>query len=1139
MKLFRNVKTVRREESRKEILYFSLALALFLDLFAAVLLGVSQVTDAKYLACPILLVIVDAGFLLLSVFTNYRFRYSIAGTLIYLCCTLILVAVMTALHANGGTVTLAAGSVWLVSHLLSVAGVVAAAFGIARRSGKLKFISYAAGGAVLIAAVLYGAIAGTGGVFGQGMTGRTVTYAYDKDTDGYVAVSLVAGRGGKLIIPETFNGKRVRAADCGIFSEEGLTEIYLDSAGELELENTVKLQAFREGVVVYADRSEYDALRSGYFKEAYETSSEGLLRFACSFAPTGLAADEVFVSFDYSMDTLQTAKGEVLPVWVGKKGDTFRLDFADIGYARHADEHSDADLLWCSRNMGGFILTAPVAGNTSIAGTSIEHSVTGAQLRFARIFRITIGEDNDAVYETPDDYKFTVTGGETLNYRLATVNTCDEIIDNFPKREGFALSFRTAGSTLSGKLSDVLKSSSSDRVSVFPDWRLLPPSIRSLSTANGGRTITYGNAATILWETETPAEGFACDYEITLPDGSSRSLNGQTDYEILNFQPSDGGTYLVTIGISAPKITSLTAEASSPITLEFAKRELTLAWDDFADDVYDGSAKEITANVLSGVINDDEITFQLSRKAVHDAGSYTVVATLTGNCDAKYALTAPSASRTYTVKPRPVAVDWTVGTYTYNGLMQAPTASITLVNGSARTLSVSGGRGAGEQTATATNSDGNYTLTNPTQRYTIAKRGVSLVWSDTASFTYDGSVQYPVAANVNNAVAGEQAEILRALSYAGGGRTVGSYTVTATLNHANYEIAENASRDFTVTARDYRVRVYSSSKTYDGKKFDSFAVNFSGLAGNDSPVGVAKIEYTYTTDLTSAGEHDIIPVVTTINENYRLASAEKGTIVIAKRPVTIIADSKSKTYDGTAFTDFTYSAVNLAEGESKESVCGSVTFTVSGNATDAGTYTITVDQTNASDNYTFTRRSGTLTIAKRVFSLQWSQKRVFAYGEDASELRAVPDCDVAISYEYYDVHGVRLSGVPTAAGSYTVRVVYDTDNYTALDPSCTFTIEKRAVTISWTGSREFTVGEDAGALKATPSYAVEINYEYYDFAGNRLSGVPTAAGSYTVRAVVKDADGRYTVTGDRCTFVIVERSDISVGDSTGEKEARA
>ena len=266
MKLFRNVKTVRREESRKEILYFSLALALFLDLFAAVLLGVSQVTDAKYLACPILLVIVDAGFLLLSVFTNYRFRYSIAGTLIYLCCTLILVAVMTALHANGGTVTLAAGSVWLVSHLLSVAGVVAAAFGIARRSGKLKFISYAAGGAVLIAAVLYGAIAGTGGVFGQGMTGRTVTYAYDKDTDGYVAVSLVAGRGGKLIIPETFNGKRVRAADCGIFSEEGLTEIYLDSAGELELENTVKLQAFREGVVVYADRSEHDALRSGYFK---------------------------------------------------------------------------------------------------------------------------------------------------------------------------------------------------------------------------------------------------------------------------------------------------------------------------------------------------------------------------------------------------------------------------------------------------------------------------------------------------------------------------------------------------------------------------------------------------------------------------------------------------------------------------------------------------------------------------------------------------------------------------------------------------------------------------------------------------------------------------------------------------------
>ena len=47
MKLFRNVKTVRREESRKEILYFSLALALFLDLFAAVFFRPSLVTDRQ------------------------------------------------------------------------------------------------------------------------------------------------------------------------------------------------------------------------------------------------------------------------------------------------------------------------------------------------------------------------------------------------------------------------------------------------------------------------------------------------------------------------------------------------------------------------------------------------------------------------------------------------------------------------------------------------------------------------------------------------------------------------------------------------------------------------------------------------------------------------------------------------------------------------------------------------------------------------------------------------------------------------------------------------------------------------------------------------------------------------------------
>lgn len=1146
MKLFRNEKTVRREASRKEFLYFSLALVIFLDLFAAIMIGVSGVTDAKYIVCPALLVALDVCFLVLSLFTNYRFRYSVAGTVLYLCFSLTLLAVTAALHAGGGTVTRTAGGAWLAAHLLALAGTCAAAFGAAGQSGKYRYVSFAALGAAIAAAVLYCTTAGIGGAFGQGYAGRTVTYRYDAAADGYVAVSLVKGRGERLTIPETFNGKRVVAVDCAVFSADGLEEIYLDSAGALELTNTASLQDFKDGVTVYADKDEYDALRSAYFKDAYEQSSEALLRFACSFAPTGLEKDEVFVSFDYSMETLQRAQGEVLPVWVGKKGDVFRTDFSGVGYAAHADANSDADLLWCTRNMAGYILASPVAGETPIAGQRIEHSVTGAQLRFTRVYRVSIGDDNDAVYETPAGYRQTAVEGETLPYKLATADTCDRIIEEFPAREGFSLSFRTAGATLSGKLSDVLKNGDADSVVIYPVWQLLPPVLSPVEVSGGNRAVVYGTPETKLsWTAETP-EGFACDYSLTVPDGSALSVG--SEYTVNNFAPDHAGTYTVTATMSAPQITSLTAEASASIALEFVKKELSFGWNALASSVYDGTRKEVTARVTDGVVNNDEITFALSPSGFTDAGDHTVSLTLTGECSGKYVPSAQSRSHVYTVEPMPVAVSWAAsGSYVYNGSNQAPGAGYQSVDGQTHSLTVrGGGRNAGEYTARVESPDKNYTFTNPECPYEILKKNVTLVWQDNVNLVYNGKTQHPAAVGVNGAVSGEEPSVLNAVSYTGGGRTVGSYTVSATLAHTNYALAAgepSATKEFSVAAREYSVRVYSATKTYDGKKFDAYAVNFSGLADGDSPASVARVEYSCATDLTGAGTHEILPNVTTVNENYRLSSAENGTVTIAKRPAILTADNKSKTYDGTAFEDFTYSVTNLAEGESKESVCGTVTFTVSGNATDAGTYTVTLSQANASENYAFTLRQGTLTVAKRTFGVHWAEKRTFAYGEDLYPLTATPDYPVAISYEYFTAAGVRLDKMPTAVGSYMVRAKYNTDNYALVsDRDCPFTIVKRAVTLVWSEKTLFTEGEDAGELKATADYAVEITYEYYDEFGNRMSGVPTKAGKYTVRAVVKDADECYTVTGDRRAFTIAERSDISVGDRdvpTNGEEARA
>ncbi len=1031
----------RREGCRKALLYVCLALVTLTDLLAVVFLGVSGVTSAKFVACPVLLLIADALFLLFALFTNFRFRYSIGGTALYCTAAVALTVTAAATQAGGGVMTTAATALFAAVHFVGIAGAAVSAFDAAKLGKTLRRAAFTLCALIGISLIGYGVFLVTGGFFGQGNAGRIVEYRYSAMDDGYVAVSLVAGRGKKLTVPETFNGKRVSAVNCEILTARGLKEIYLESAGSLTLQNPEKLSAFQSGVVVYADRTEYDALRGNYFEEAYEKNSESLLRFACSFAPTGLDKNEVFVSFNYSMETLKTAKGEVLPVWIGEKGSAFQTGFSEVGYALHADETNEEDLVWNHFNTNDYIFASPAANGVMLNGKQINKSVAGAEVYFNRIYRVSVNEDNDEVYETPNEYKVTDSENGDLPYRLTTLATCDDLLDQIPQRAGFSLGFKTGEGLLSGTFSDVLRASKSGEVNITPVWSLNAPVFAPTSD----ETVMYGEKAEVSWSATAPAENINVAYRLDKPNADVPAPD-DNKLAFAKFEPRHAGVYTVKATASAPAVTSLTSEAVLTFTLTLQKRPLELQWDEI-DPVYSASEKTIGCSpVREQVLEGDEITLSLSRNAVRDAGSYTVSAVLTDDAATKYKIN--NHSHEYVVTPRSVEVVWAAeSSYVYNGKEQAPAATFTPLpqDGAERTLTVSGARNAGTHSARAVNSDPNYTLTGGTREFTIRKKSVALVWKESA-FTYNGNNQHPTVASVENEVSGEESGILSKLSYASDSVDAGSHTVTASLSHPNYSIGSGNTKDFTIAKRDYSVRFVSDGKMYDGKAYSAFSSTVSDLAARDTAEAVAKITYRCDTDLTSAGTHNVTLNVETLSANYNAPTVQPGTVTISKRSLTLSVDNKEKTYDGQAFTAFTYTAEGLADGETIKNACSQVYYWYT-DVTNAGRHTITLRVSGASDNYSITCVEGTLTILKREVALSWSYaNKHFAWNEDAGKMTASVSDKVftaEITYEYRDSSGNLLDGAPTTEGKYTVTAVCSDENYTLTDTVCEFWIDPK------------------------------------------------------------------------------------------------
>ena len=247
-----------------------------------------------------------------------------------------------------------------------------------------------------------------------------------------------------------------------------------------------------------------------------------------------------------------------------------------------------------------------------------------------------------------------------------------------------------------------------------------------------------------------------------------------------------------------------------------------------------------------------------------------------------------------TINPKPVDIEWGNTELTYNGRSQAPTASITSVDGKRIAATVTGNKMhanlvAGEiteqYTATAAISDGNYKPNSDTvqKSFVIKPFEVTVNWYNT-TLTYNGEPQAPrpsamgVNANLDVTVTGHAT-------------VVGSdYNATAAIDSTDYVITSGESQVFSIVPYTLKVTWSNDVFTYDGQPHNP-TVSATGINGVNVPISVTSEPQT------DAGTYTATAGIT--DYNYTIATADRThSFTINKRNITVSWINTQLTYNG-------------------------------------------------------------------------------------------------------------------------------------------------------------------------------------------------------------------------------------------------
>ena len=633
-------------------------------------------------------------------------------------------------------------------------------------------------------------------------------------------------------------------------------------------------------------------------------------------------------------------------------------------------------------------------------------------------------------------------------------------------------------------------------------------------------------------------------YTISIPDGVNLTADDIFCADAAKAKGTDVGTYHM--GLTDASFCAVTDDYDvifyvTDGSLTITSAPVTVVADNKTK-VYGTADTELTATV-TGVFNNDQIVYSLSRAAGENTGEYTI--TPTGN-STQGNYTVSFIPGTYTITPAEATVSAVAATKVYGELDPDYVVTVTgMLNGDSESvISYSVNREPGENVGTYTVTptgavvQGNYQVTYVPSTLTIT-RATAVVAAEDKTKVY-GDEDPELTATITGLRNGDSDSVVVYTLTREQGEDVGSYTITANgaALQGNYELSfvpatMSITRAMVIVMAEAKVKLY-------GDADPELTALVSGLRNGDDE---SAISYTLIREPgEDVGVYAITPAGAAEQGNYELMYAPDS-LTIARATVVVTAETKTKVY-GDADPEFSATIEGLKNGDSESVIDYSLSREPGENV---GIYAITPAGAAEQGNYELIYESNMLTITRAMATVT-AENKTKIYGDADPELTAVVgglrngDEATAVTYslsreagESVGSYAITVSGDATQ-GNYelsfvastfditragvTVTAEAKTKIYGDLDPVFTATLSglkngDAATVISYTLGRE--PGEDVGSYAIMPTgAAVQGNYELNFVSANldimRASLLVTAE---TKTKVYGDADPEFTaiVTG--------------------------
>lgn len=392
----------------------------------------------------------------------------------------------------------------------------------------------------------------------------------------------------------------------------------------------------------------------------------------------------------------------------------------------------------------------------------------------------------------------------------------------------------------------------------------------------------------------------------------------------VNITDKEGGNYIIygsaTFTIN-PKALVITAEAKSKAY---------------------GDADPALTYTSEGLVGSDAITGALNREVGENVGTYAINQnTLTAGSN--YSISYTGANLTITPKALTVTAKSKTITYgdepandgvTYSGFVGEENAS-NLIGTITYACNYEKYGDVGNYTITPSGlTSNNYDITYNNGTLIVNPKEVSLTWSETTSFPYDGTCHCPTA-TATGMVNGDEIGV----TVKGGQTNAGNHTATASSlmgdKANNYKLPDANTREFSITKVGLTVTANDNTITYGNAPVGN-GVTCEGFVNSETASvlgGTLDYDYSYTQYSDVGNTYTITPKGLTSN-NYDI-SFVAGTLTVAQKEVGITwGETTSFVYDGSAHAP-TATATGLVNSDA-------VTVVVTGAQINVGGYTATV-----------------------------------------------------------------------------------------------------------------------------------------------------------------------------------------------------